>query len=112
MPSVRKPRPRLRRTYLREWRDYRGLTQEQACERIDIERSTLSRIERGEVPYSQGLLEAAAIAYGCEPWDLLHVNPKVEGDVLDMIDRFRQAGPDEQRDALDFLEFQRQKRGA
>lgn len=109
MPPVRKPRPKLRRTFLKEWRDYRGLTQEQAADRLNIDRSTLSRIERGESPYNQGLLEAAAEAYRCEPWDLLNVNPLMAGDVIDMIDRFRGAAPNEQRQALDFLEFQRNR---
>lgn len=74
----------LRRTFLREWRLYRNLTQEQAAERINIDHSTLGRIERRLVPYSQGFLEAAAEAYMCEPWDLLNVDPTKAGDVVDL----------------------------
>jgi transcriptional regulator with XRE-family HTH domain len=84
MAPVKKNRPKLRRTFLREWREFRGLNQEQAGERLNMDRSNLSRVERGEVPYSQGLLEAAAEAYDCEPWDLLNVNPLKEGDVVDL----------------------------
>jgi transcriptional regulator with XRE-family HTH domain len=84
MAPVKKNRPKLRRTFLRQWREFRGLNQEQAGERLDMDRSNLSRVERGEVPYSQGLLEAAAEAYDCEPWDLLNVNPLKEGDVVDL----------------------------
>lgn len=74
----------LRRTFLREWRQYRNLTQEQAAERIGIDHSTLGRIERRLVPYSQGMLEAASEAYNCEPWDLLNVDPFKAGDVVDL----------------------------
>lgn len=90
-----RPKPRqLRRTYLREWRKYRHLTQEQAAERIGIDYSTLGRIERGLVPYSQGLLEAAALAYNCEPWDLLNADPFKEGRVIDLAQMLKGADPE------------------
>lgn len=108
LPMISRPprkRAQLRRTYLREWREYRQLTQEMASERLEITQGQLSRIERGQVPYSQGLLEAAADAYRCEPWDLLNVNPLVEGDVIDAESKFRQAGPDQKRQIAEFIEF-------
>lgn len=85
MPRKQQPKPRqLRRTFLREWRQFRNLTQEQAADRIGLDHSTLGRIERGLVPYSQGMLEAAAEAYRCEPWQLLNVDPTKAGDVVDL----------------------------
>lgn len=85
---MRKPLPpkkrEFRRTFLREWRLYRNLTQEQAAERIGLDHSTLGRIERRLVPYSQGMLETAAEAYSCEPWDLLNVDPFKAGEVVDL----------------------------
>lgn len=104
MPPVRR-RQQLRRTFLKEWREYRGLTQEQAADRLDMDRSNLSRVERGQIPYSQGLLEAAAEAYMCEPWDILNVNPTVEGAVIDASHKFRVADPDTQRQIAEFIEF-------
>lgn len=77
-------KPELRRTYLREWREFRGLTQEQAAERFGIDRSHLSKVERRQVPYSQGLIEAAADAYNCEPRDILGVNPFMAGELIDL----------------------------
>jgi DNA-binding XRE family transcriptional regulator len=65
----------MRRTFLKEWRDKRGYSQEEAAELIGIERSTLSKIETGKMAYSQPFLEAAAEAYMCEPADLLMRNP-------------------------------------
>lgn len=82
-----------RRTFLREWREYRNLTQDAAADRIDIERSTLSRIERGLLPYSQDFLEAAAFAYMCDPADLLMRNPLDEDAVWSITDNLRQADP-------------------
>lgn len=73
---------------------FRDLTQEQAAERLDMDRSNLSRVERGAIPYSQGFLEAAAEAYMCEPWDLLNVNPLKEGDVVDITNILRNASPE------------------
>lgn len=76
MAPVPKPRRNLGRTFLKEWREYRGLTQEQAAERLNISRTLLSKIENAKSPYSQGLLEAAAEAYRCEPADLIMRDPE------------------------------------
>jgi transcriptional regulator with XRE-family HTH domain len=75
MPSVKHPRRELRRHFLQQWRQYRGLSQEQAALRLDISRTQLSKIENMRSPYSQGLLEAAAEAYGCSVADLLIRDP-------------------------------------
>lgn len=102
MAAVRKPKQKLRRTFLREWRMYRNLNQEQAADRLNMDRSNLSRVERGEVPYSQALLEAAAVAYNCEPWDLLNVNPLKEGEVVDFMAIMKQASPEERAEILGY----------
>lgn len=75
MAPIAKPRPK-HKTFLRAWRKYRDLTQEAAASRIGLDRTTLSRIERGLVPYDQALLERAADAYSCEPADLIMRDPK------------------------------------
>lgn len=75
MGSVTKPKRQLRRTFLREWRKFKNMTQEQAAEPLNMDPTTLSKIERGLVPYSQQLLEAAAELFGCEPVDLLIRDP-------------------------------------
>jgi transcriptional regulator with XRE-family HTH domain len=74
MAPIPKPRPK-QKTFLRAWREYRGLSQEAAASRIGIDRTTLSKIERGKVPYDQALLERAADAYSCQPADILMRNP-------------------------------------
>lgn len=102
MAPIKKPRPRLRRTFLKEWREFRQLTQEQAADRLNMDRSNLSRAERGEIPYSQPLLEAAAEAYNCEPWDILNVNPQKEGDVVDLTSILKQATPEDRAAIVGF----------
>jgi transcriptional regulator with XRE-family HTH domain len=102
MPSVKKPSRQLRRHFLKEWREFRGLTQEQAAARVDLDRTTLGRIENRRVPYSQGLLEAAAEAYDCEPWDLLNVDPTKEGAVIDLTALLKSATPEEQAEILGY----------
>ena len=76
MPPVKKPKPEQRcRTFLKEWREHRGLTLGAAAERVDMHYTSLARIERGQSPYNQDFLERAAEVYGCEVTDLLTSPP-------------------------------------
>lgn len=95
MPPIARPKRRRLRTFLREWRKFRHLTQIQASERIGVEQSTLSRLERGESPYDQDFLERAAYAYMCDPADLLMRNPLDEDAVWSITDNLRKAAPDD-----------------
>lgn len=72
----RKPAtPVRRRTFLKEWRKYRGLTLEAAAELADMTAGNLSAMERGAQGYTQAGLEALAEAYRCETGMLLNVDP-------------------------------------
>jgi transcriptional regulator with XRE-family HTH domain len=53
-------KPQYRRTFIRQWREYRDLTLEQLADRVGTTHATLSRLERGLHPYSQALLESLA----------------------------------------------------
>lgn len=75
-----KTKQRLR-TYFREWREYRGLTLEQAGERADMTAGNLSAMERGAQGYTQAGLESLAQAYNCDPGQLLTVDP-TKGDAI------------------------------
>lgn len=83
------------RHFLRAWRKHRDYTLEFAAEAVGITHATLSRIERGKVPYSQPLLEALAQLYRCEPADLIMRDPLSGGpwSIWDQI-------PPEQRSVL------------
>lgn len=73
-----KPHPKrkqYRRTYIREWRQDRGLTLEQLADRIGMKASALSYLERGQSAYTQGTLELLAEALGTDPASLIMRNP-------------------------------------
>jgi transcriptional regulator with XRE-family HTH domain len=72
--ALQKPRQR-RRTFFREWREHRGLTQEQLAGRLDTSVASISRIESGTQPYTQDVLEALAEALMTDPASLLMRNP-------------------------------------
>lgn len=109
MPPIKRP-PRLRRKhFIREWREYRGLTQEQAAERIGMSYTSVGRIENSQVPYSQDFLEAAAFAYNCEPWDLLNRDPNKEGEVIDLMRHLDDA---RRAEAENFLRYLSEKKSS
>lgn len=84
------PKSKRRPTFIRAWRKAKGLTLLQLSERLEslhemeISDGQLSRIERGEQPYAQDLLEAIADVLGKEPSDLINVDPAKE-DVFQSI---------------------------
>ena len=75
------PKPARRPTYIRAWRKERGLTLVQLADQlstlydVEISDAQLSRIERGQQPYSQDLLEAIAGVLRTEPASLIMRDP-------------------------------------
>ncbi len=92
------PKKERRRTFLRQWREKAGLTQEQAADRIGITQGQLSRIERGDTPYNQDFLERAADAYQCEPADLLMRDPSRPDAMWSIVDQLKVATPEQRED--------------
>jgi transcriptional regulator with XRE-family HTH domain len=72
-PSEEKPK--RGDTYISEWREFRGLTQEQLAERADLTQSHLSMLERAERGYTQNTLQAIAGALQVDVGQLLTVHP-------------------------------------
>lgn len=72
--AFQRPRQR-RRTFFKEWRLHRGLSQEQLAERLGTSVPSISRIEKGIQPYTQDVLEALADALMTDPASLLMRNP-------------------------------------
>jgi transcriptional regulator with XRE-family HTH domain len=91
MPPVAKPKRRLGRHYLKQWRQYRGYSQEFAGEFLGMARSNLSKIENGKVPYDQHLLEKAAELYKTDPASLIMRNPKDADAPWSIIDQLKPA---------------------
>ena len=71
--------------YVREWRKFRGLTQERLAERTPFSHGAISQLETGRTAYTQDMLEALAHALDCSPGDLLNVNPYKAGEVVDLM---------------------------
>lgn len=67
--------PQRRRHFIREWRKHRGLTLERLAERLETSAASLSRIEKGEQPYTQDYLEALAEALSTDPASLIMRDP-------------------------------------
>ncbi|PBB75177.1 hypothetical protein CK227_10315 [Mesorhizobium sp. WSM4308] len=68
-------RKQYRRTFIRQWRKYRGLTLEQLADRIEMSAPALSLLERGQSGYQQSTLELLADALQTDPASLLMRNP-------------------------------------
>jgi transcriptional regulator with XRE-family HTH domain len=86
------PKPLRRPTYIRAWRKHRELTLGKLAERLSAEleirisEGQLSRIERGETPYGQDILEALASALRCEPADLIMRDPSQHDGIWSLLD--------------------------
>ena len=65
-----------RRTFFKEWRVHRGLSQELLADRLETSVASISRIESGTQPYTQDVLEALAEALMADPASLLMRNPE------------------------------------
>jgi len=74
VPRFKKPAVR-RRIFLKQWREFRGLTQEQLADRVGWSVGNVSQLERGLQGYSQEGLEALAEALQCDPGQILTVDP-------------------------------------
>ena len=100
------PKPARRPTFIRPWRKHRGLTLAQLADRlsveleVDISEGQLSRIERGETPYSQDILEALAAALRCEPADLIMRDPVQPDGVWSLLDSLK---PTERLQAVEII---------
>lgn len=85
-----KPHPKrkqYRKTYIREWRQARGLTLEQVADRVGMKPSALSYLERGQSAYTQGTLEAIADALGTDPASLIMRNPTEDTAIWSLWDK-------------------------
>jgi transcriptional regulator with XRE-family HTH domain len=100
-PMSEKKRP-LKRTFIREWREYKGLTQVQLANRLEgvVGQSTLSRLERGDYAYTQPTLEAIAEALGCEPADLIGRLPGAPHELTLLVNKL---SPEARKKAIDII---------
>jgi transcriptional regulator with XRE-family HTH domain len=74
MPRVGNPK-RRRPHFVRAWRKFRGLTQEQLADRLHTTKPTISRLENLRQGYTQDFLEACADVLGTDPASLIAQAP-------------------------------------
>lgn len=95
--------------YIREWRTKRQLSLRRLAARMErepgeplISHASLGRIETGDQPYSQEVLEALAEALNVSRSALLEMDPTKEGEVIDLV---RRLDDRKRAQALDYLKF-------
>ena len=71
-----KPNPSKGRNYVRDWRLYRGLTQEQLAGQADYTPATISQLETGKQGYEEKTLIRLAEVLDCHPSDLISGPPE------------------------------------
>lgn len=81
MPPRVGNKARRRRTFIKEWRVFRKLSQEQLADRMNTTKANISRVENAVQPYTQDLLEAVADALGTHAGTLLTRGP-TEADII------------------------------
>lgn len=83
----------LGKHFIKQWRELRGLSLQRLASRMEkepggdelISAMSLSRIERGLQPYSEEILNALGDALGCEPSELISVDPRQPAEVVDLM---------------------------
>jgi transcriptional regulator with XRE-family HTH domain len=90
--------PRYRLTFIRQWRHHRGLTLERLADLVGITHASLSRLERGLQPYSQGVLERLADVLETDAASLLIRDPTDPDGIWTVWD---QASPSERRQIVE-----------
>jgi transcriptional regulator with XRE-family HTH domain len=88
-------KPARRLTYIKQWREFRELTQEQLAEMTNMSPGNLSLIERGLQNYTQDTLEAIAHALKCSPSDLLDRDPNDAESIWTVWERAKPAERDQ-----------------
>lgn len=90
------------RTYFKEWREWKGWTQQELADRLETTTATVSRIENGARDWSKGYVEAFAHVIGCEnPADPITRAPDGPDPILKLL---KSASPKKQAEALRIVE--------
>lgn len=79
--------------YIKEWREYRKISLRDLANRLEVSdggdlllsHASISRIEKGEQPFTEETLNALAFALDVDRIDLLSKNPHKDGEVIDLM---------------------------
>lgn len=69
------PEPLYTPTFIRAWRESRGMAIGELAARTGIDKGNLSKVERALLPWNQGVMEKIADALECSVSDLLVRDP-------------------------------------
>lgn len=105
---------RTKAHFIREWRKKRQLSLRRLADRLEVEpggdqlvsHASLSRIETGDQPYSQPILEALSQALNVSKSALLEMDPEKEGEVIDLVRRLNER---QRAQAIEYIRFLAQK---
>jgi len=96
--AVKTPRLKLR-TFLRDWRLYRGLSQRALAERAGLALVTIYKLETGEKDFTGKTLGALAAALETTPSGLLSP-PNDRADIWSVWDDLREQGKTDEAAAI------------
>jgi transcriptional regulator with XRE-family HTH domain len=82
---------RRRPIYLRQWRRFRNLTQEQLADRVGWSVGNVSQLETGQQGYSDEGLALLAEALNCTPGQILDVDPTDDNAIWSLWERAKPA---------------------
>lgn len=88
------------KTYFKEWREWKGWTQQELADRMEIAKQTVSRVENGMRDWGKGYLEAFAYVIGCDVSDPITRSP----DTPSADQLLRNATPEQRRQAMAIIE--------
>ena len=78
--------------YLKQWREFREMGQEELAERVDTTKSVISLLENGKRGLSDKWLRRLAEALGTRPGHILDVDPHtLDNDIIDIWTRLEPA---------------------
>ena len=80
-------KPHYRPTYIRQWRNHRGYSLDKLADMVPMDKSNLSKVERGILPYNQEMLERLADSLMTDAASLLMRDPTKEEAIWSLWER-------------------------
>lgn len=92
------------RTYLKEWREHRGLTQQKLAELAEYSVGMISQIESRQAHPSGDSLKRLAVALGCEPGDIVS-RPPSQMSRAPILAAWERATPEQRQQLLNMADI-------
>ena len=80
-------KPIHRPTFIRQWRVHRGYSLDKLADMVPMDKSNLSKVERGILPYNQEMLERVAESLMTDTASLLMRDPTAPGAIWSIWER-------------------------